>query len=121
MAKHGSQKVAHHFSAHFRLVKTPSIAIWGNIFVFGGWGGVGGGGMGGVFPRFTNRSPAIGDETEKLDFLPKTNMLPHMAIEGVLARRKCAAKWCATFWTPRSPNLVSLNSKICNFPDLVNF
>jgi hypothetical protein len=25
----GAQKVAHHFSAHFCLVKTPSIAIWG--------------------------------------------------------------------------------------------
>ena len=28
----GSQKVAHHFSAHFRLVKTPSIAICGICF-----------------------------------------------------------------------------------------
>ena len=37
----GSQKVAHHFSAHFCLVKTPSIAIWGHILLRGGmgWGG----------------------------------------------------------------------------------
>ena len=38
----GSQKVAHHFSAHFCLVKTPSKPIWDN-FLFrggGGWGGV---------------------------------------------------------------------------------
>ena len=31
----GSQKVAHHFPAHFRLAKTPSIAIWGKIFLWG--------------------------------------------------------------------------------------
>ena len=29
----GSQKVAHHFSAQFRLVETPSIAIW-DCFLF---------------------------------------------------------------------------------------
>ena len=42
------------FSAHFRLAKTPSIAIWGKIFLLGtvgwvgwvGWGGVGWGGVG---------------------------------------------------------------------------
>ena len=34
----GSQKVAHHFPAHFRLVKTPSIAIWDNFVLFGGGG-----------------------------------------------------------------------------------
>ena len=35
----GSQKVAGGVSGHFCLVKTPSIAIWGNIFLFrGGWG-----------------------------------------------------------------------------------
>jgi hypothetical protein len=28
----GSHKVAHHFSAHSRLAKPPSIAIWGKIF-----------------------------------------------------------------------------------------
>ena len=46
---HGSQKVAHHFPVHFCLVKTPSIAICGKIFIYlflgwGGWGGVGWGG-----------------------------------------------------------------------------
>ena len=41
-----------------------------------------------------------------------------MAIEGVFTRQKCAAKWCATFWDPVSPNLVSLNSKIFNFHDV---
>ena len=30
-----SHKVAHHFSAHFRLAKTPSIVRWGKIFVLG--------------------------------------------------------------------------------------
>ena len=29
LGAHGSQKVVHYFSAHFCLVKTPSIAIWG--------------------------------------------------------------------------------------------
>ena len=32
--EHGSQKIVHHFPAHFRLVKTPSIAIW-SIILFG--------------------------------------------------------------------------------------
>ena len=31
----GSHKVAHHFSAHSRLAKTPSIAIWGKNNFFG--------------------------------------------------------------------------------------
>ena len=35
LAATGSQKVAHHFSTHFRRIKTPSVAIWGNIFVLG--------------------------------------------------------------------------------------
>ena len=30
------------------------------------------------------RAP-IGEKTEKLDFRPKQNILPHMAIQGVLA------------------------------------
>ena len=38
----GSQKVAGGVSAHFRLAKTQSIAIWGKICFWGvGWGGVG--------------------------------------------------------------------------------
>ena len=32
----GAQKVAHHFSAHFCLVKTPSIAIWCQKTFFSG-------------------------------------------------------------------------------------
>ena len=42
---------------------------------------------------------------------------PHMAIEGVLTRQKCAEKWCATFWDPCLANLVSQNSQILNFQD----
>ena len=40
-----------------------------------------------------------------------------MAIEGVLARRKCAEKWCASFWDPVPQFSVSLNSEILNFQD----
>ena len=39
--KHGSQQIADHLSAHFCLVKAPSIAIWGKQEEIGGWGGVG--------------------------------------------------------------------------------
>ena len=46
---------------------------------------------------------------------PPKNKLPHMGIVGVLARQKCAGKWCATFWDPRAPDLVALNSQIFNF------
>ena len=37
----GTQKVAHHFPAHFRLAKTPSIATWDDLFFvpYGLWGG----------------------------------------------------------------------------------
>ena len=41
-----------------------------------------------------------------------------MAIEGVLARRKCAEKWCATFWDPVPQFSVSLNREIFNLHDL---
>ena len=44
-----------------------------------------------------------------------------MGFEGVLTRQKCAGKWCATFWDPCSPNLVSQNSQIFNFHDFGNF
>ena len=47
--------------------------------------------------------------------------MPHVAIEGVLTRRKCAGKWCATFWAPRAPDLVALNSQIFILYDLGNF
>ena len=40
-----------------------------------------------------------------------------MAIEGILSRRKCAEKWCATFWDPVPQFSVSLNSGILNFQD----
>jgi len=40
-----------------------------------------------------------------------------MAIEGVLTRQKCAVKWCATFWVPVSPNLISLNREVFNCYD----
>ena len=46
---------------------------------------------------------------------------PHMAIEGVLTRRKCAEKWCATFEEPCLPNLVALNCQILIVYDLGNF
>jgi len=45
----------------------------------------------------------------------KNNMLPHMAIEGVLIRQKCAEKWCATLWDPRAPDLVAPNGEIFKF------
>ena len=42
---------------------------------------------------------------------------PHMAIEGVLTRQKCAEKWCATLWAPGLQFSVSPNSQIFNFQD----
>ena len=44
-----------------------------------------------------------------------------MAIEGVLARRKCAEKWCATFWDPCSQFSVTGNCQIFNFHDFLHF
>ena len=48
---------------------------------------------------------------------PDLFCLSHMAIEGVLARQKCAGKWCATFWAPVSPNQVTKKCQIFNFHD----
>ena len=47
----------------------------------------------------------------------KTNMLPHMAIEGVLTRQKWPEKWCATSWNPVPPDLVALICEILNVHD----
>ena len=46
---------------------------------------------------------------------PKTNILPHMAIEGVLTRQKCAETPPATFWDPVPPDLVAPNCDILFF------
>ena len=40
-----------------------------------------------------------------------------MAIEGVLTRRECADKWCATLWAPGPQFSVSPNSQIFNLHD----
>ena len=57
------------------------------------------------------------EKTGKPKILPKTNILPHMANEVVLARRKCGEKRCATLWDPVPPDLVALNCQILNFHD----
>ena len=92
MARHGSHKVAHHFPAHFRLAITPSIAIWGKIFVLGGvgWDGV-------EFPIESSRTvlrvpseyqcptpphPIPPHPTPPHPTPPETKKIPHMAIEG---------------------------------------
>jgi hypothetical protein len=49
------------------------------------------------------------------------NKLSHVGFEWVLTRQKCAEKWCAPFWDPRWPTLVSLNNQIFNFPFWGNF
>ena len=53
---------------------------------------------------------------EKLSFHEKL-CWPHIAIEGVLARQKCAEKWCAFLWAPGLQFSVSRNSQIFNFQD----
>ena len=55
-----------------------------------------------------------------------TNLIfwPHMAIEGVLTRQKCAEKWCATLWAPGLQFSVSPNSQIFSkswFPVIWHF
>ncbi len=55
---------------------------------------------------------------EKLGFHEKPDFWPHMAIEGVLTRQKCADKWCATLWAPGLQFSVSPNRPILNFHDI---
>ena len=77
-----------------RMEGGESESEWG-----GGVGWVGRGGGGGAKKILKNKKKS------------------HMGFEGVLTRRKCAGKWCAAFWDPRAPDLVSLNSRIFNFHD----
>ena len=68
----GAQKVAHHFSAHFCLAKTPSIAIWGQkikCFMKTQF-----------FPGSLTSAQSIGPLRKK--------KMPHIAIEKVLTRQK---------------------------------
>jgi hypothetical protein len=50
---------------------------------------------------------------EKLDLLT-----PYIAIDGVLTRQKCAAKWCATLWGPGLQFSVSPHSQIFDCHDV---
>ena len=58
---------------------------------------------------------------EKLKMRPKQNMLPHIAIEGVLASWECAEKWCATLWDPVPQFSVSPNCEIIFVHDFFLF
>ena len=60
-------------------------------------------------------------KTGKTENTAQNNILPHMAIDGVLARRKRADKWCATFWDPVPPDLVALNCQIFKFSGFSTF
>ena len=52
-----------------------------------------------------------------LVFMNSMIFWPHIAIEGVLTRQKCAEKWCATLWATGLQFSVSPNSQVFNFQD----
>ena len=152
--------ICNHFSAHFCLVKTPSIATWDQKklkimktqFFTGSLTSAEPKGMPTSqkwVPTYTKKSSKRQPRAHKTDSeennpskygkkrvthmgthkktrhllanLGRTlfswTLIPHITIEGVLTRQKCAEKWWATFWAPGLQFSVSPNSQILNCHD----
>ena len=54
----------------------------------------------------TQKFALVSEPGKNWVFMKNLIYRPHMAIEGVLTRQKCAEKWCATLWA-RVANFLS--------------
>ena len=79
--------------------------------------------VGKVHPMIPSLSAEIQQEFER-EFNrapPKRKRKTMWQLMGVLTRRKCSGKWCASFGDPCLANLVALNCEILNWHDFWNF